>query len=322
MQRIDASIAALKAANVPVFWVGLPPQRDARQSAAAVYLNELYRTRAERAGIIFVDIWDGFVDEAGRYVLQGPDFEGQIRRLRSGDGIYFTRPGARKLAHYVEREILRSLVARADADRAAGAGAGGGDAGTRHASACWACGPADGLDRRRQRASRRRPRRGRPAAIRWRPACWCAASRSPRRPDAPTISPGRRAASRPSAKASRRKRRRQHSRRRQRRRLHRKQRRSSSRHGRRSAHRQQTPPTQQQPAQPQQQTPGAPRPKAQQQQQQPAGRGQAAGAAAQGAAARKQRQCAAPAAEHLALESVGRSAHRCARSVNRMTSAS
>ena len=112
VQRIDASIAALKAANVPVFWVGLPPQRDARQSAAAVYLNELYRTRAERAGIIFVDIWDGFVDEAGRYVLQGPDFEGQIRRLRSGDGIYFTRPGARKLAHYVEREILRSLVAR------------------------------------------------------------------------------------------------------------------------------------------------------------------------------------------------------------------
>jgi hypothetical protein len=112
VRRIDATIAALKAANVPVFWVGLPPQRDARQSAAAVYLNEMYRTRAERAGIIFVDIWDGFVDEAGRYVLQGPDFEGQIRRLRSGDGLYFTRAGARKLAHYVEREILRSLVAR------------------------------------------------------------------------------------------------------------------------------------------------------------------------------------------------------------------
>ena len=112
VQRIDATIAALKSANVPVFWVGLPPQRVARQSADAVYLNELFRTRAERAGIIYVDIWDGFVDEAGRYVLQGPDFEGQTRRLRSGDGLYFTRAGARKLAHYVEREILRSLVAR------------------------------------------------------------------------------------------------------------------------------------------------------------------------------------------------------------------
>ena len=100
VQRIDATIAALKSANVPVFWVGLPPQRDVRQSAAAVYLDELYRTRAERAGIIYVDIWDGFVDEAGRYVLQGPDFEGQTRRLRSGDTIYFTarrRPQARAL---------------------------------------------------------------------------------------------------------------------------------------------------------------------------------------------------------------------------------
>ena len=67
VQRIDATIAALKSANVPVLWVGLPPQRDTRQSAAAVYLNELYRTRAERAGIVYVDIWDGFVDEAGRY---------------------------------------------------------------------------------------------------------------------------------------------------------------------------------------------------------------------------------------------------------------
>jgi hypothetical protein len=112
VQRIDAAIAALKSANVPVFWVGLPPQRDARQSAAAVYLNELYRTRAERAGIIFVDIWDGFVDEAGRYVVQGPDFEGQTRRLRSGDGLFFTRAGARKLAHYVEREITRSLMSQ------------------------------------------------------------------------------------------------------------------------------------------------------------------------------------------------------------------
>jgi hypothetical protein len=54
-------------------------------------------------------VWDGFVDEAGRYSPQGPDFEGQIRRLRSGDGVYFTKAGARKLAHYVEREIQRSI---------------------------------------------------------------------------------------------------------------------------------------------------------------------------------------------------------------------
>ena len=32
-----------------------------------------------------------------------------ITRLRTSDGIYFTKFGARKLAHYVEREIERSL---------------------------------------------------------------------------------------------------------------------------------------------------------------------------------------------------------------------
>ena len=48
--------------------------------------------------------------EQGRFALQGPDYEGQIRRLRTPDGIFFTPAGARKLAHYVEREIQRALT--------------------------------------------------------------------------------------------------------------------------------------------------------------------------------------------------------------------
>ena len=58
-------------------------------------------------------MWDGFVDEAGKFTTQGPDYEGQMRRLRSGDGVYFTKAGARKLAHYVEREIRRYMSNRA-----------------------------------------------------------------------------------------------------------------------------------------------------------------------------------------------------------------
>jgi hypothetical protein len=107
IKRIDATIAALKSAGVPVIWVGLASQRGTKSSQDSAYLNELYRSRAEKAGIVYVDIWDGFVDEAGRYSPQGPDYEGQIRRLRTGDGVYFTKFGARKLAHYVEREIQR-----------------------------------------------------------------------------------------------------------------------------------------------------------------------------------------------------------------------
>jgi hypothetical protein len=109
-KRIDATVSALKSAGVPVFWVGLPSQRSTKTSADSSYLNEIYRSRAEKAGITYVDIWDGFVDEGGRFSPQGPDYEGQIRRLRSGDGVYFTKFGARKLAHYVEREIQRHMI--------------------------------------------------------------------------------------------------------------------------------------------------------------------------------------------------------------------
>jgi uncharacterized protein len=77
-----------------------------------LFLDALYRDAAGKAGITYVDVWDGFVDEAGRFLQKGPDFEGQIRQLRTSDGVFFTRPGARKLAHYVEREVTRLLASR------------------------------------------------------------------------------------------------------------------------------------------------------------------------------------------------------------------
>src|SRR5204862_5282460 len=90
IRRIDATIAAMKSAGVPVFWVGLPPQRNTRTSSDSSYLNEIYRQQAEKAGITYIDVWDGFVEDGGRFTYEGPDVEGQTRRLRSGDGIYFT----------------------------------------------------------------------------------------------------------------------------------------------------------------------------------------------------------------------------------------
>ena len=109
-KRIDATIAALKSAGVPVFWVGLPSIRGPKSTSDMQYLNDLYRARVEKAGLNYIDVWDGFVDDSGRFIPQGADFEGQTRRLRAGDGVHFTRAGARKLAHYLEREIRRMLM--------------------------------------------------------------------------------------------------------------------------------------------------------------------------------------------------------------------
>jgi len=111
-KRVDETIASLKARGVPVFWIGLPAIRGTRATSDMIYLNEIFRARAEKAGIIYVDVWDGFVDEDDDYTPDGPDFEGQTRRLRTSDGVNFTKAGARKLAHYVEREIRRAMGAR------------------------------------------------------------------------------------------------------------------------------------------------------------------------------------------------------------------
>jgi uncharacterized protein len=111
-KKIEQMIAVLKSKGVPIVWVGLPAVRGPKATSDMLFLDALYRDTAAKAGITYVDVWDGFVDEAGRFLQKGPDFEGQIRQLRSYDGVYFTQAGARKLAHYVEREVTRLLAAR------------------------------------------------------------------------------------------------------------------------------------------------------------------------------------------------------------------
>jgi uncharacterized protein len=109
VKRIDAMMAALKSKGVPVIWVGLPAIRGTKSTNDISYLDELYSERAEKAGIVYVNLWDGFVDDQGRYAGQGPDFEGQIRRLRAADGVHFTKAGAVKLASYVDRDLRRVM---------------------------------------------------------------------------------------------------------------------------------------------------------------------------------------------------------------------
>jgi len=107
--RVDEMIAVLKTANVPVLWVGVPAVRGTKSTSDLQYLNEIVRPHVEKAGLIYVNVWDGFVDERNNFMQRGPDVDGQIRQLRTSDGVHFTRFGARKLAHYVERDLRRVL---------------------------------------------------------------------------------------------------------------------------------------------------------------------------------------------------------------------
>jgi len=117
--RVDSLIQILKEKNIPVIWVGLPIMQPTAYSAAIAEINGIFRTSAAKAGVPFVDLWDKFTDERGQYAAFGPDVKGQIVKLRSSDGIHFTRDGARKLAHFVEGEIRRVYDARETAAPAA-----------------------------------------------------------------------------------------------------------------------------------------------------------------------------------------------------------
>ncbi|MGZ5850219.1 MAG: SGNH/GDSL hydrolase family protein [Methyloceanibacter sp.] len=107
--RVEAFIKKLRAANIAVYWVGLPVMRSPDQATDAEAMNEIFREKAFINGAKFIDTWSGFTDEAGRYSAYGPDMSGQVRRLRADDGIHFTMRGYLKLAHFVEKEIRRDL---------------------------------------------------------------------------------------------------------------------------------------------------------------------------------------------------------------------
>jgi uncharacterized protein len=114
-KRIEDFLVKLKDKNVPIFVVGMPSMGNPKLSTDVVYLNEILAERTRKVGGYYVDVWDGFVNETGDFMASGPALDGQIRRLRAADGIHFTKAGQRKLAHYVERELIRLFDSHAGA---------------------------------------------------------------------------------------------------------------------------------------------------------------------------------------------------------------
>jgi hypothetical protein len=108
-QRVEAFIKQLRAANVAVYWVGLPIMRSPTQNADAEALNDVYREKAFINGAKYVETWNGFTDEGGRYSPYGPDMTGQVKRLRADDGVHLTMRGYLKLAHFVEKDLRSDL---------------------------------------------------------------------------------------------------------------------------------------------------------------------------------------------------------------------
>ncbi len=108
-KRVTALAQVAISRKIPLLWVGIPAFKSPLMTSDAIKLNSIYRNGVEKAGGEFIDIWDGFVDQDGRFVITGSDINGQQVRLRGADGVGMTKAGKRKMAFYVEKSVRRLL---------------------------------------------------------------------------------------------------------------------------------------------------------------------------------------------------------------------
>lgn len=107
--RVQAMVGEAKAANVPIYWVGLVPMADLDRTTDMAYLDEIVRQEVGKQFAVYVDVWNAFADATGSFSATGADVEGQVRKLRLSDGEGFTKSGSRKLAFFVEQELRKWL---------------------------------------------------------------------------------------------------------------------------------------------------------------------------------------------------------------------
>lgn len=108
-RRVTAIDEAFRSHRIPLIWVGIPITKDDGFADAMASLNDVTREAAVKTGATYVDTWEAFSDDNGDFSSYGPDVNGQTVRLRSTDGIHFTKAGARKLAHFVDAHVRRAL---------------------------------------------------------------------------------------------------------------------------------------------------------------------------------------------------------------------
>jgi hypothetical protein len=98
-------VDAVRATGKPALWVGLMPVQSSSMSRDYSTFNGIVREQLETKAVPFIEVWNGFADEQGKYSAFGPDIRGQAVQLRASDGLNFTRAGQRKLAYFVEQEL-------------------------------------------------------------------------------------------------------------------------------------------------------------------------------------------------------------------------
>ncbi len=107
--RTAGLLDVLKAAGVKVFWVAIPPMGDALYERDMQVLAALQKQEATAKGATYVDLRASFLGPDGAYTDTGPDDTGEIRKLRTRDGVAFMRQGNSRFGQLLLAEIKRDM---------------------------------------------------------------------------------------------------------------------------------------------------------------------------------------------------------------------
>jgi hypothetical protein len=103
--RVSNFVSQLRNAGKPTIWVGLPPMEAPSYAKAISAISEIQKLAAFSGGAEFLDIYERFLNEEGKYSSFGPDLNGNRVRMRKDDGIHLSAAGADKLAFYLSQTL-------------------------------------------------------------------------------------------------------------------------------------------------------------------------------------------------------------------------
>jgi hypothetical protein len=109
--KIDQLLDVLNGAGVKVFWVSIPPMGDAKYDADMQILAALQKQEVQSKGQIYVDLRGAFLGPDGNYTDKGLDDTGEVRKLRSRDGVTFFKQGNNRFGQLLLAEIKRVVGA-------------------------------------------------------------------------------------------------------------------------------------------------------------------------------------------------------------------
>jgi hypothetical protein len=86
-------------AHRTVIWIGPPTLRDDEMDRGAAELGRVMREEADARGdVTYLDAYTLFSGDRGGYCAELRTRDGEVRRVRVGDGVHFTAAGGQHLA--------------------------------------------------------------------------------------------------------------------------------------------------------------------------------------------------------------------------------